>query len=105
MSNATTRRGFLKAALGSAASVSAGGVAVWLAKRYGLLPPDYGGLYGVGETLTHATQRLLLPRVSLAREFNRSRISKNFPAFGTVMPEDESYMFSVINGFQSWRLP
>ena len=105
MSNATTRRGFLKAALGSAAAVSAGGVAIWLAKRYGLVPPDHGGLYGVGETLTYATQRLLLPRVSLAREFNRSQISKNFPAFGTVMPEDESYMFSVINGFQSWRLP
>jgi DMSO/TMAO reductase YedYZ molybdopterin-dependent catalytic subunit len=105
MSNATTRRGFIKKALGATAVASFGGMAVLLAQRYGLVPPDHGGLYGVGETLTYATQRLLLPRQSLAREFSRSQISKNFPAFGTVMPENESYMFSMFGGFESWRLP
>ena len=44
-------------------------------RRYGLIPPDGGGLYGAGETLTYAAQRLLT-RHSLAREFGRSQISK-----------------------------
>ena len=30
-----------------------------LAERYGLIPPDHGGIYGPGETLTYASQRLL----------------------------------------------
>ena len=38
-------------------------------------PPDHGGLYGPGETLTYAAQRLLTTH-SLAREFPRSMISK-----------------------------
>ena len=29
-------------------------VAARLADRYGLIPPDHGGIYGVGETLTYA---------------------------------------------------
>ena len=41
---------------------------------YGLVPLDHGGLYGLGETLTYASQRLLT-RHSLAREFPRNRIS------------------------------
>ena len=45
------------------------------ADRYGLIPPDHGGIYGLGETLTYASQRLLT-RHSLAREFPRSQISK-----------------------------
>ena len=46
---------------------------VWLwptawRERYGLIPPDCGGFYGPGETLTYAAQRLLTTH-SLAREF------------------------------------
>jgi|SRR5580704_2483195 hypothetical protein len=61
---------------GLAASAAASGLAVaWrMAQTYGLVPPDYGGIYGLGETLTYASQRLLT-RHSLAREFPRSRIS------------------------------
>jgi DMSO/TMAO reductase YedYZ molybdopterin-dependent catalytic subunit len=105
MSNTITRRALIKTGLGATALAGTGGIAVLLAKRYGLVPPDHGGLYGVGETLTYAVQRVLFPRQSLAREFSRSQISKNFPAFGTAMPDNESYMFSMIDGFQSWRLP
>jgi len=42
-------------------------VAARLAQKYGLVPPDHGGIYGLGETLTYASQALLT-RHSLARE-------------------------------------
>ena len=51
----------------AAAGLSSVGVAAALAERHGLIPPDHGGLYGAGETLTYATQRLLMSRQSLAR--------------------------------------
>ena len=38
--------------MGTAAVAAAGGAGDLTAKRYGLVPPDSGGLYGVGETLT-----------------------------------------------------
>ena len=44
------------------------GAADRIARRYGLIPPDGGTLYGPGETMTYAAQRLLT-RHSLAREF------------------------------------
>src|SRR5438552_2518805 len=64
------RRKLITAGLTAAASASGLGVAVRLANRYGLIPPDSGGIYGVGETLTYAAQRILMSRHSLAREFN-----------------------------------
>ena len=105
MSNLVTRRTLLKTALGASALTIAGGAAAVLVKRYGLVPPDNVGFYGFGETLTYATQRVLLPRRSLAREFSRIRISENFPAFGTTMPSYQPYMWSMIENFENWRLP
>src|SRR5262249_20895965 len=81
-----------------------GGTAAVLAKRYGLVPPDSGGLYGLGETLTYASQRILFSRQSLAREFSHNQISTNFPGFGTVMPDYQPYFFSMVEGFKDWRL-
>lgn len=63
-----SRRKFVTAGLAATAGVSGVAVAATLAKRYGLVPPDSGGIYGPGETLTYAAQRLLT-RQSLAREF------------------------------------
>jgi hypothetical protein len=54
--------------LATAAGVSGLGVAAALAERYGLVLPDHGGIFGVGETLTYAAQRILMSRHSLARE-------------------------------------
>ena len=48
-----SRRKMIVTGLTATAGVSALGVAAHLAKRYGLLPPDHGGLYGPGETLTY----------------------------------------------------
>ncbi len=61
-------------ATGLAAGVS-GVAAARLATRYGLIPPDSGGIWGAGETLTYAAQRILTTH-SLAREFPRNLISK-----------------------------
>ncbi len=79
------------------------GVAARLADRYGLIPPDHAGIYGAGETLTYATQKLLMSHHSLAREFNRSDISKVFPVNGEV-PENETYHRLLAHGFADWRL-
>src|SRR5260370_37459696 len=85
-----SRRKLITSGVAAAAGACGLGVAARLAGRYGLIPPDYGGIYGAGETLTYAAQRVLMSGHSLAREFNRSDISKVFPVNGEV-PENESY--------------
>ena len=71
MSGFLSRRKFITSAVKLSIAASAAGTAAIIANRHGLIPPDYGGLYGPGETLTYAAQRLLT-RHSLAREFPRS---------------------------------
>jgi DMSO/TMAO reductase YedYZ molybdopterin-dependent catalytic subunit len=89
--------------IATAAGVSGLAVAARLAARYGLIPPDHGGIYGVGETLTYASQRLLTSHGSMAREFNRGDISKVFPINGEP-PENETYQRLLSNDFADWRL-
>ena len=67
-----------------------------------LVPPDHGGLYGAGETLTYAAQRLFTSHHSLAREFNRSDISRVAPVKGEP-PANETYQRLLAGGFQDWR--
>ena len=98
-----SRRKLLKAGLATAAGVSAAGGAAYLAGKNGLIPPDHGGIYGVGETLTYASQRLLMSRHSLAREFDRSQISKVFPVNGDP-PGDPIYRRLLSRAFLDWRL-
>lgn len=105
MSTLLTRRKMIRSAIAAMGTLSASGVAAYLANRYGLVPPDHGGLYGVGETLTYAAHRVLLSRHLLAREFSRSQISKNFPAFGTTLPKVLDYLQQMADGFEDWRLP
>jgi DMSO/TMAO reductase YedYZ molybdopterin-dependent catalytic subunit len=77
-------------------------VAARLAQKYGLVPPDHGGIYGLGETLTYASQRLLT-RHSLAREFSRSQIS-NPPFANEIAPLNDAYKRLQAGGFADWRL-
>jgi DMSO/TMAO reductase YedYZ molybdopterin-dependent catalytic subunit len=98
-----SRRKLMTSGLAAAAGACGLGVAARLADRYGLIPPDHGGIYGAGETLTYAAQRLLMSQHSLAREFNRSEISKVFPVNGEV-PENETYQRLLAGGFADWRL-
>ena len=89
---------------GVAATAGATGLAVAanLAQRYGLIPPDGGGLYGPGETLTYAAQRLLT-RHSLAREFSPSQISK--PPFANETSRlGDDFKRLEAGGFAEWRL-
>jgi DMSO/TMAO reductase YedYZ molybdopterin-dependent catalytic subunit len=100
--NSITRRKLIYG--GAAAVVGAGGLAAAdrLAKRYGLIPPDGGGIYGPGETLTYACQRLLT-RNTPVREFSRSMISKN-PFANAVAPPNDAFKRLAAGGFKDWRL-
>jgi DMSO/TMAO reductase YedYZ molybdopterin-dependent catalytic subunit len=89
--------------IGVGAGISGLAIAARLADRHGLIPPDHGGIYGIGETLTYASQRLLMAHHPLAREFNRSEISKVFPVSGDP-PENENYRRLLAEGFSQWRL-
>lgn len=97
-----SRRKLLTRGIAAAAGLSGLGVAARVADRYGLIPPDHGGLYGPGETLTYAAQRLLT-RHSLAREFSRSEISKRPFANGTAPLTDAFRRFQA-DGFRRWTL-
>ena len=66
--NRVSRRKLITTGVAAVAGASGLAAAAKLARRYGLIPPDGGGLYGPGETLTYAAQRLLT-RHSAAREF------------------------------------
>jgi DMSO/TMAO reductase YedYZ molybdopterin-dependent catalytic subunit len=88
--------------LAGAAGISGLAVAARLADRYGLIPPDHGGIYGPGETLTYATHRLLT-RHSMAREFPRGKISQA-PFANGKPPQDEAYDRLRAAGFAGWRV-
>ena len=49
------------------------------------LPPTYGSLLRMGDTLTYAAHRALLPERSLVREYSPRDIT-SFPATGTTDP-------------------
>jgi DMSO/TMAO reductase YedYZ molybdopterin-dependent catalytic subunit len=100
--NKLSRRKLINTGLAATAGASGLGVATRLAQRYGLIPPDHGGIYGPGETLTYATQRILT-RHSLAREFPRSQISKP-PFANAVAPLGEAFKRLQEAGFGDWRL-
>ena len=97
-----SRRSFFTAGLAATAGVSGVAVAGKLAQRYGLIPPDSGGIYGPGETLTYAAQRLLT-RHSIAREFPRSMISK-VPFANETPPLSDAFKRFQSGGFSDWRL-
>lgn len=89
---------------GVAATAGAAGldVAARMAKRYGLIPPDPRGIFGPGETLNYAFQRLVA-RHSLAREFPPSMISQP-PFVNEIAPPNDAYKRLQAGGFADWRL-
>jgi len=100
--NNFSRRQWITAGLTATASASGLAVAASLADRYGLIPPDHGGIYGAGEALTYASQRLLT-RHSLAREFPRSEISR--PPFANGKPPDDAaFQRLQARASTDWRL-
>jgi len=97
-----SRRKLIQAGLATAAGASGIGIAAHLAAKYGLVPPDHRGIWGLGETLDYATQRLLT-RHSLAREFPRSMISKP-PMVNELAPPSDAFKSLQAGGFADWRL-
>ncbi len=84
-----SRRKLITTGLAAAAGASGLAAAAKLAARYGLVPPDHGGLYGVGETLTYASQRLIT-RHTMAREFGTQSDLEN-----AVLPTADCLAMSV----------
>jgi DMSO/TMAO reductase YedYZ molybdopterin-dependent catalytic subunit len=74
------------------------------------LPPTYGNLLRMGDTLTYAAHRALLPGQSLVKEYTEHEIT-SFPATGTTDPGvsvkgslGEEYRRFHAGGFADWRL-
>lgn len=74
------------------------------------MPPTYGNLLRMGDNLTYAAHRALLPGESLVKEYSHRDIS-SFPATGTTNPGDpdkpkasEAYRNLHRDGFRDWRL-
>jgi DMSO/TMAO reductase YedYZ molybdopterin-dependent catalytic subunit len=101
MSN-ISRRKLITAGLAATAGVAGLATASRLARRFGLIPPDGGGIYGPGESLTYAAQRILT-RHSMAREFPRSMISK-VPFRNETAPPSDLFKRHQAAGFSDWRL-
>jgi DMSO/TMAO reductase YedYZ molybdopterin-dependent catalytic subunit len=96
-----SRRAFVTGGIAAAgvAGLAAAGV---MAKRYGLVPPDGGGIWGPGTTLTYAAQRLITTH-AMAREFPRSMISPK-PFANSVDPLGDEFKHHQDSGFADWRI-
>jgi DMSO/TMAO reductase YedYZ molybdopterin-dependent catalytic subunit len=73
------------------------------------LPPTYGHILRMGDAVTYAAQRALLPRQALVREYGRADIT-SFPAIGTTDPGKRrtdlaaEYRRLQGGGFAEWKL-
>ena len=96
-----TRRALITA--GAVAGASALGAALSAAgRRFGLVPPDAGGIFGPGETLSYATHRIF-GRHALAREFSRDMISAK-PFANEIAPANDDFKRHEATNFVDWRL-
>ena len=98
-----TRRKLITSGLVTVAGIAGVAGAARIADKYGFLAPDHQGLLGAGEALTYGAQRILMSCHSLARDFDRSQISKIVPVNGEP-PKTDTYQRLLANGFADWRL-
>jgi hypothetical protein len=98
-----TRRRALFAGL-----ASVGGIV--LARNVEDLPPSYGHVLRMGDNLTYAVHRGLLPRQALVKEYGERDVT-SFPATGTTnpgltveSPPGEEYRRFQSGAFADWRL-
>lgn len=97
-----SRRKLITTGLAAAAGVTGLAAADRIARRYGFIPPDGAGVFGPGETLTYAAQRLIT-RHAMAREFSRSQISEK-PFANALAPPSDEFKKLQAGGFADWRL-
>jgi DMSO/TMAO reductase YedYZ molybdopterin-dependent catalytic subunit len=83
---------------------------IFIVRRPADLPPTYGNLLRMGDTLTYAAHRALLPGQSLVKEYTMADLS-SFPATGTTNPADQkdkgladAYRKIHADGFADWHL-
>ena len=95
-------RGLATAAGATGLGIAGLGVAAELSRKYGLVPPDCRGVYGPGETLTYAVQRVLT-RHAMAREFPRSMISAK-PFANEIAPPTAAFKRMQAANFVDWRV-
>src|SRR5215470_1444169 len=100
--NKVSRRRLIATGVTAAAGASGIAVAAKFASRCGLIPPDAGGIFGPGETLTYAAQRLLAKH-SMAREFSRNQICRK-PLQNEVDPLGDEFARLQKANFADWRL-
>lgn len=102
-----TRRLITRRAAITAGVASLGGLV--LARSPRELPPTYGNLLRMGDTVTYAAQRALLQRQKLVKEYSEGDIT-SFPAIGTTDPgarhteRAAEYRRLQSDGFKDWRL-
>ena len=97
-----SRRKLIRMCVVGAAGVAGLAAAAKIAEGYGLVPPDAGMLYGPGETLTYAAQRLLT-RHAMAREFSPNEISED-PFANEVDPLGPEFDRLRAGAFSEWRV-
>ena len=94
-----TRRAWLKTL------PALGGVLLTGCSRETFLPPRVrGGLIGAADVLTMSTNRLLLSRQQLAREYPRTAVADPFPTWNQTNPRNEEYQRHLSEGFSTYRL-
>ena len=97
-----SRRTMLRTGLGAAVGAIGAGALARVAIRRGLVAPDCGTLYGAGEFLNYAAQRVLTPH-GMAREFDRGMISRT-PFMNEVAPVGDAFKAQQAKGFSDWKL-
>ena len=85
---------------------------LFVRRWWGNLPPTYGDILRMGDNLTYAAHRTLLPGQAMAREYSTKDIT-SFPAtflddrFQTLATHplvSETYQRWQTNGYTDWRL-
>ena len=66
--------------------------------------PAVRKILSLGEEMNRASQRALVNRDALAREFTRADLSPTFRSNGTKLPEGDDYARHAARGFADWRV-
>jgi DMSO/TMAO reductase YedYZ molybdopterin-dependent catalytic subunit len=97
--NTLDRRGFLARGLAAASATLVGGCEGELSEQSWVKR-----ILSSAETLTHVTQRALIPATALAREYDEADISTDFKANGSTEVDDDAYRAQAANSFVDWKL-
>ena len=83
-----------------------GGLLLTGCSRETFVPPHVrDGLIGAADVLTMSTNRLLLFRQQLAREYRRSDVADPFPTWNQTNPRNVEYQRHLSERFKNFRLP